>query len=88
MQDSGYLYLAMEYHCGGDLLRLMDERKMDEAGVRFYTAEVLYTRLVASAAIIGVFMYPLLCRLGRSGYPRPAQDGVCAPRHQAGEYLD
>ena len=54
MQDSGnqailgIWYLAMEYHCGGDLLRLMDERKMDEAAVRFYTAEVLYTRLVAT----------------------------------------
>ena len=41
-QDGSYLYLAMEYHCGGDLLGLMErmDNNLDEASVRFYTAEV------------------------------------------------
>jgi citron Rho-interacting kinase len=41
-QDSGHLYLAMEFHCGGDLLSLLDRHGncLDEASVRFYTAEV------------------------------------------------
>jgi len=41
-QDSNFLYLAMEYHCGGDLLSLMDrhDNVMEEESVRFYTAEV------------------------------------------------
>jgi len=41
-QDSNYLYLAMEYHCGGDLLSLMDrhDNMLEEDSVRFYTAEV------------------------------------------------
>eukprot|EP00092_Neocalanus_flemingeri_P040694 GFUD01044305.1.p1 GENE.GFUD01044305.1~~GFUD01044305.1.p1 ORF type:complete len:1862 (+),score=644.25 GFUD01044305.1:78-5663(+) len=41
-QDSNFLYLAMEYHCGGDLLSLMDrhENILDEDSVRFYIAEV------------------------------------------------
>ena len=58
-QDSAHLYLAMEFHCGGDLLSLLDRNNnrfqsnfslkstliailhsLDEASVRFYTAEV------------------------------------------------
>jgi len=41
-QDSNFLYLAMEYHCGGDLLSLMDrhDNVMEEDSIRFYTAEV------------------------------------------------
>ena len=69
-KDSAHLYLAMEFHCGGDLLSLLDRNNnrfnlflfecsinsksllevdilnllfpdsLDEASVRFYTAEV------------------------------------------------
>jgi len=41
-QDSQHLYLAMEFHCGGDLLSLLDRNgnRLEEAAVRFYTAEV------------------------------------------------
>ena len=41
-QDGTYLYLAMEFHCGGDLLSLMErmENNLDEDQVRFYIAEV------------------------------------------------
>ena len=40
-QDSGFLYLAMEYHCGGDLLFLMDRHDMlEEETIKFYVAEV------------------------------------------------
>ena len=41
-QDGQHLYLAMEYHCGGDLLGLMErmDNNLDEDSVRFYTAEV------------------------------------------------
>ena len=41
-QDGIYLYLAMEFHCGGDLLSLMErmENHLDEDQVRFYIAEV------------------------------------------------
>ena len=41
-QDGIYLYLAMEFHCGGDLLSLMErmENNLDEDQVRFYIAEV------------------------------------------------
>ena len=35
-QDGAYLYLAMEYHCGGDLLGLMErmDNNLDEDSVR------------------------------------------------------
>ena len=41
-QDSNFLYLAMEFHCGGDLLNLIErhDNMLDEEFVRFYTAEV------------------------------------------------
>lgn len=41
-QDSNFLYLAMEFHCGGDLLSLMDrhDNMLKEDSVRFYIAEV------------------------------------------------
>ena len=41
-QDGTYLYLAMEFHCGGDLLGLMErmDNHLDEDHVRFYIAEV------------------------------------------------
>ena len=36
-QDGAYLYLAMEYHCGGDLLGLMErmDNNLDEDSVRY-----------------------------------------------------
>ena len=41
-QDGTFLYLAMEFHCGGDLLSLMDrmDNNMAEDDVKFYIAEV------------------------------------------------
>ena len=41
-QDSTQLYLAMEYHPGGDLLTVLERASevLDESGVRFYLAEV------------------------------------------------
>ncbi|XP_023331360.1 citron Rho-interacting kinase, partial [Eurytemora carolleeae] len=41
-QDDLHLYLAMEFHAGGDLLSLLDKtgHKLEEPAVRFYTAEV------------------------------------------------
>jgi serine/threonine protein kinase len=42
-QDTSNLYLAMEFHAGGDLLSLMQRMgsNLEEAAVRFYTAEVI-----------------------------------------------
>ncbi len=41
-QDASNLYLAMEFHAGGDLLSLMQRmgNRLEETAVRFYTAEV------------------------------------------------
>ena len=42
-QDASNLYLAMEFHAGGDLLSLIQRmgNRLEETAVRFYTAEVL-----------------------------------------------
>jgi hypothetical protein len=54
LQDASNLYLAMEFHAGGDLLSLIQRMgsRLEETAVRFYTAEVLINFFIVLSSVV------------------------------------
>ena len=84
----------MEFHCGGDLLSLLD-RNNNRFNPFLLTAQIVQS--VSSRSRYSQFPFPR--QLGRGqrpllhsrsvfGDPRSSQDGICSQGHQTGEYFD
>ena len=79
-QDDNYLYLVMDYYCGGDLLTLLSkfEERLDENMAKFYIAEmVLALHSLHSLGYVHRDIKPDNILLDRSGHIVLADFGSC-----------
>jgi len=80
-QDKHYLYLAMEFMAGGELFRLLvEKKKLEVAPARFYAAEVLLAlEYIHKRGYVYRDLKPENILLDAQGFSKLADLGFCKP---------
>lgn len=80
-QDKHYLYLAMEFMAGGELFRLLvEKKKLEVAAARFYAAEVLLAlEYIHKKGFVYRDLKPENILLDSRGFSKLADLGFCKP---------